>query len=115
MRRFTLLTLAIVTAMTVGLAAKHRHGHDRIMAVYQIFSPAGWAYNATVTLDWGGGMSVGQTNKHGLVTLEAPVDATEGYLTAEQGIFCLQPTLVTISREHPGKFEAYAMADCLGY
>lgn len=112
MRRFAFLLLAIMTVMTVGVAATHRHGHDRIMAVYQIFNPDGWAYDAAVTLVFDGGQSTGQTNKHGLVTLEAPVGTTIGELSAVQGIYCLPPTLVEISREHPGKYEAFAMDVC---
>lgn len=115
MRRFSLLLLALVTAMTVGVAANHRHGHDRTVAVYQILDPyGGWAHEAVVTLTWTGGQSVGETNNHGLVALEAPVDVTDGTLSAELGIYCFVDQPVTISREHPGKFEAYPMQIC-GY
>ena len=112
MTRFSLLLLVMITALTAGVAATHRHGHDRVMTVFQIYNPDGWAYDATVTLLFNGGQSMGQTNKHGLVTLEAPIEATVGELSAVQGVYCLPPTLVEISREHPGRYAEFAMDVC---
>ena len=113
MRRLTLLLFACVLALTVGVAANHK----TVRPQYQLLLPSGdWAVYAAGQLEWswsgGSGTSVHESNRHGMLLFEVPIEVTEARLSAELGIYWLPDTIVPVSRAHPRKYPEFTMQVC---